>query len=132
MRQRGVLEVETPALSQSGNTDPQIDSFSAQTNSGTRYLHTSPEYPMKRLLAAGSGDIYQICKVWREEENGSQHNSEFTMLEYYRVGFSEQRLMQEVAELLTLLLANITIPPHYRSYRACFLETLAIDPTILQ
>ena len=128
MQQRGVLEVETPALSQSGNTDPHINSFSVQTNSSTRYLHTSPEYPMKRLLAAGSGDIYQRCKVWREEENGSQHNSEFTMLEYYRVGFSEQRLMQEVAELLTLLLPNITIPPCYRSYRTCFLETLAIDP----
>lgn len=128
MQQRGVLEVETPALSQSGNTDPHINSFSAQTGSEARYLHTSPEYPMKRLLAAGSGDIYQICKVWREEENGAQHNSEFTMLEYYRIGFSLQRLMQEVAELLTFLLPNITIPPHYNSYRACFLETLSIDP----
>ncbi len=128
MQQRGILEVETPALSQSGNTDPYIDSFSVHTRSGTRYLHTSPEYPMKRLLAAGSGDIYQLCKVWREEENGAQHNSEFSMLEYYRVGFSERRLMQEVAELLTLLLPNITIPPSYRSYQACFLETLALDP----
>ncbi len=128
MQQHGVLEIETPALSESGNTDPYIDSLCVHTNSGMRYLHTSPEYPMKRLLAAGSGDIYQICKVWREEENGSQHNSEFTMLEYYRVGFSDQRLMQEVAELLTQLLPNITIPPYYCSYQACFLETLALDP----
>lgn len=128
MQQRGVLEVETPALSQSGNTDPSINSLSVPIDDGMRYLHTSPEYPMKRLLAAGSGDIYQICKVWREEENGAQHNSEFTMLEYYRVGFSDQHLMQEVAELLSLLLPNITIPPSYRSYRTCFLETLAVDP----
>lgn len=128
--QRGVLEVETPALSQSGNTDPHINSFLAETNTGTRYLHTSPEYPMKRLLAAGSGDIYQICKVWREEENGPRHNSEFTLLEYYRVGFSYQRLMQEVDELLTLVLPNITKPSCYRSYQECFLESLAIDPHI--
>jgi lysyl-tRNA synthetase class 2 len=129
--QRGVMEVETPALSQSGNTDPHIDSFSVATPGGLRYLHTSPEYPMKRLLAAGSGDIYQISKVWRQDEAGSRHNPEFTLLEYYRVGFSYQRLMQEVDLLLHELLPNLPEPSEFISYRDCFLERLAIDPHIV-
>ena len=92
-----VLEVETPALSQGANTDPFIQSFKVDSS---YFLHTSPEYPMKRLLASGCGDIYQICKVWRSEEAGTHHNPEFTMLEYYRIGFSYQQLMQEVSDLL--------------------------------
>ncbi len=126
-RVRGVLEVETPALSVSANTDPAITSFSVNTPQGLRYLHTSPEYPMKRLLAAGSGDIFQICKVWRQDEAGRCHNPEFTLLEYYRVGFSWQSLMQEVAELLQCLLPSLQAP-RFISYRDCFLETLQIDP----
>ncbi|MFZ1342432.1 EF-P lysine aminoacylase EpmA [Thiothrix eikelboomii] len=125
---RGVLEVETPALSQAGNTDPQISSFSVNTPQGLRYLHTSPEYPMKRLLAAGSGDIYQLCKVWRQDEAGRKHNPEFTMLEYYRVGFTYQQLMQEVTELLHLVLPQLTTEPRILSYRQAFLEILGLDP----
>ncbi|MFI0400938.1 MAG: EF-P lysine aminoacylase EpmA [Thiolinea sp.] len=125
---RGVMEVETPALSQAGNTDPNIGSFSVNAPYGLRYLHTSPEYPMKRLLAAGSGDIYQICKVWRQDESGRKHNPEFSMLEYYRVGFSYQQLMQEVAELLHLAIPHLTIPPQTLTYRQAFLEILGIDP----
>lgn len=125
---RGVLEVETPALSQAGNTDPNIASFSVNTPQGLRYLHTSPEYPMKRLLAAGSGDIYQICKVWRQDESGRKHNPEFSMLEYYRVGFSYQQLMQEVAELLQLAIPHLKLAPRMLTYRQAFLEILAIDP----
>lgn len=125
---RGILEVETPALSQAGNTDPHIGSFSVNTPQGLRYLHTSPEYPMKRLLAAGSGDIYQICKVWRQDESGRKHNPEFTMLEYYRVGFTYQQLMQEVAELLYLVLPQLKATPQVLSYRQAFLEILSIDP----
>ena len=125
---RGVMEVETPALSQAGNTDPNIGSFSVNAPHGLRYLHTSPEYPMKRLLAAGSGDIYQICKVWRQDESGRKHNPEFSMLEYYRVGFSYQQLMQEVAELLHLAIPHLTIPPQTLTYRQAFLEILGIDP----
>ncbi len=125
---RGVLEVETPALSQAGNTDPNINSFTVDTSPGQRYLHTSPEYPMKRLLAAGSGDIFQICKVWRQEENGPRHNPEFSLLEFYRVGFSYQRLMQEVAELLHCLIPQLVSAPVFLSYRSAFLETLQIDP----
>lgn len=125
---RGILEVETPALSQAGNTDPNIGSFSVNTPQGLRYLHTSPEYPMKRLLAAGSGDIYQICKVWRQDESGRRHNPEFTMLEYYRVGFTYQQLMQEVAELLHLAIPHLNAKPRILTYRQAFLDVLALDP----
>ncbi len=125
---RGVLEVETPALSQAGNTDPNIASFSVNTPQGLRYLHTSPEYPMKRLLAAGSGDIYQICKVWRQDEAGRKHNPEFSMLEYYRVGFSYQQLMQEVAECLQLVIPHLNTEPRILTYRQAFLEILGLDP----
>lgn len=125
---RGVMEVETPALSQAGNTDPNIGSFSVNAPHGLRYLHTSPEYPMKRLLAAGSGDIYQICKVWRQDESGRKHNPEFSMLEYYRVGFSYQQLMLEVAELLKLAIPHLTTTPQTLTYRQAFLEILGLDP----
>lgn len=125
---RGVMEVETPALSQAGNTDPNIGSFSVNAPHGLRYLHTSPEYPMKRLLAAGSGDIYQICKVWRQDESGRKHNPEFSMLEYYRVGFSYQQLMQEVADLLQLAIPHLNTTPQTLTYRQAFLEILGIDP----
>jgi lysyl-tRNA synthetase class 2 len=100
---RGVLEVETPALSSSGISDLALDSVTARARSlGPRpqYLHTSPEYAMKRLLAAGSGDIYQLCRVFRDDELGRWHQPEFTMLEWYRVGWDDERLMGEVEELL--------------------------------
>jgi len=147
--QQNVLEVETPALSQAGNTDPFIQSFQAtdlvnqniasqNASKLTRYLHTSPEYPMKRLLAAGSGDIYQICKVWRKEESGRNHNPEFTLLEWYRVGFTIQQLMQEVSDLLHILLPKLQ--PHSQgkfqksdkmvSYEQLFLEKFGINPHI--
>ena len=99
---RSVLEVETPLLSQAPVADPNISPIQA----GQRWLHTSPEYAMKRLLCAGYGDIYQICKVFREGEAGKRHNPEFTMLEWYRIGWSHRQLMDEVAELLQQLLAS--------------------------
>ncbi len=123
--QRNVLEVETPALSQAANSDPYIESFALDKEG--RFLHTSPEYAMKRLLVAGSGDIYQICKVWRKEEAGSYHNPEFTLLEYYRVGFDYQRLMQEVELLITLLL-TLKKPAKYYSYEQLFIEFLQLNP----
>lgn len=98
---RSVLEVETPLLCQAPVADPNIDPMQA----GQRWLHTSPEYAMKRLLCAGYGDMYQICKVFRDGEAGRRHNPEFTMLEWYRVGWSHHQLMDEVAELLQILLA---------------------------
>jgi lysyl-tRNA synthetase class 2 len=100
---RGVLEVETPALSSAGISDVALDSITAHARSlGPRplYLHTSPEYAMKRLLAAGSGDIYQLCRVFRDDELGRWHQPEFTMLEWYRVGWDDERLMGEVEDLL--------------------------------
>lgn len=98
---RSVLEVETPLLSQAPVADPNITPMQAQQ----RWLHTSPEYAMKRLLCAGYGDIYQICKVFRDGEAGARHNPEFTMLEWYRVGWTYTQLISEVAELLQQLLA---------------------------
>jgi lysyl-tRNA synthetase class 2 len=106
--QRGVLEVETPALSTAAATDPAIASVVAAVRSlGTAplYLQTSPEFAMKRLLAAGSGDIFQLCRVYRDEELGRWHQPEFTMLEWYRVGFDDHALMEEVAELVDAALS---------------------------
>jgi lysyl-tRNA synthetase class 2 len=105
--ERGVLEVETPIVSAGTVSDPQIESLATRISGlpGTRYLSTSPEYAMKRLLAAGSGDIYQVCKVFRDEEHGRWHNPEFTMIEWYRVGFDDAALMSEVEALAAVLLA---------------------------
>jgi lysyl-tRNA synthetase class 2 len=104
---RGVLEVETPTLSAAGVTDPQIESLVTRVRGipGRFFLSTSPEFPMKRLLAAGSGDIYQLCKVFRDGELGRWHNTEFTLLEWYRLGFDDAALMTEVEALLGDLLA---------------------------
>ena len=126
--QKKVLEVETPALSQAGNTDPFIESFKIKQKTAEYYLHTSPEYPMKRLLASGSGDIYQICKVWRAGESGRNHNPEFSMLEWYRVGFHYHQLIQEVSELLLSLLPDIKQQIQVLSYKTLFVETFNINP----
>jgi elongation factor P--(R)-beta-lysine ligase len=110
---RGVLEVETPALSSAGVTDPALESIAASARSlgaAPQYLQTSPEFAMKRLLAAGSGDIYQLCRVFRDDELGRWHQPEFTLLEWYRVGWDEQRLMTEVAELIETALAAAAPP----------------------
>lgn len=107
---RNILEVETPSLSANTITDPYLEAMLTQhTQSGasvskTLYLQTSPEYAMKRLLAAGSGDIFQICKSFRDDEVGRLHNPEFTILEWYRVGYDMQALIDEVAALLVTVL----------------------------
>ena len=127
--QRDVLEVDTPALSCAGLTEPNIESF--QTTE-LLYLHTSPEFPMKRLLAAGSGSIYQIAKVFRQGESGRNHNPEFTLLEWYRVGWGYQELMNEVAELVTTVMGEgrLKHSPEWLSYCDAFGQYLSIDPLI--
>ncbi|HEV7165050.1 MAG TPA: EF-P lysine aminoacylase EpmA [Gammaproteobacteria bacterium] len=126
---RGVLEVDTPALSRAGTTDRYIHSFRVEDGrGGPLYLHTSPEFPMKRLLASGSGDIWQLCKVFRSGEAGRMHNPEFSMLEWYRLGFDHHRLMAETAELITALIPGIRQPPEYLSYREAFQRHAHIDP----
>ncbi|MDD5034670.1 MAG: EF-P lysine aminoacylase GenX, partial [Methylococcaceae bacterium] len=109
---RGVLEVETPLLCHAGGTDPHLHPFIALFHEpgcveGTPlYLQTSPEFAMKRLLAAGSGSIYQVCKAFRNEEAGRLHNPEFTLLEWYRVGFDLAELMDEIEALCSVLLTG--------------------------
>ncbi len=104
---RDVWEVDTPALSQAAAPDPHIHSFAVcAADKIPRYLHTSPEFPMKRLLAAGSGSIYQICKVFREGEAGRRHNPEFTLLEWYRTGFDHHALMNELDLLVRELVGG--------------------------
>jgi lysyl-tRNA synthetase class 2 len=133
---RGVLEVETPVLSGAATTDPALASFATRytgplfPQGQTLYLHTSPEFPMKRLLAAGSGSIYQICRVFRDGESGRRHNPEFTLLEWYRVGFDHQRLMAETGELVMDLLApSLSLqPPERLSYREAFQRHAGLDP----
>lgn len=97
--ERNVLEVQTPLLGKAPVTDPYLVALTTQVNSQAAYLQTSPEYAMKRLLSAGSGDIYQICKAFRQDEVGRLHKPEFTMLEWYRIDFDDHMLMQEISDL---------------------------------
>lgn len=133
--ERNVIEVETPALSQGTVTDVHLDALScrydflsdsAAGQSTELYLQTSPEFHMKRLLASGYGCIYQIAKAFRHEEAGRFHNPEFTMLEWYRVGFDHFDLMNEVAELLTAVLE--CGQPHQITYQNLFVTQLGLDP----
>jgi len=140
--ERNVLEVETPVITPAAITDPQIasfqieniqvESFSAQNHSQYQqrnyYLQTSPEYYMKRLLAAGSGDIFQLAKVFRDDENGRYHNPEFSMLEWYRVGFDHHQLMDEMQSLISCLMPEEKILFQRISYQQAFIKTLQIDP----
>lgn len=133
---RGVLEVDTPVLSQRGVTDPALMAMQTGFNlPGTQaldplYLQTSPEFAMKRLLAAGSGSIYQIFRAFRNEERGRFHHPEFTLLEWYRVGFTLDDLMTEVEALLRVLLNDqaAKTPARRVSYQELFHQSLHLDP----
>ncbi|GLT17875.1 elongation factor P--(R)-beta-lysine ligase [Vibrio zhanjiangensis] len=129
---RSVLEVDTPALSHATVTDMHLHTFKTEfvgpnyARGQTLYLMTSPEFHMKRLLSAGSGCIYQIGKSFRNEESGRHHNPEFTMLEWYRVGFDHHKLMDEIDELLQL---TLKVPSASRAtYQQVFLDVLGICP----
>lgn len=132
--ERKVLEVETPVLSQAAVTDVHLASVQVQRHIhgklNTQYLQTSPEFPMKRLLASGSGAIYQICKVFRDDEHGRKHNSEFTMLEWYRPSLDLKGLMHETADLLEVCLAHRfgEVRPYILSYKHAFQDRLDMNP----
>ena len=123
--ERGVLEVDTPLLSQFGVTDPNIELFTVALPNEQRFLQSSPEYAMKRLLASGVGDIYQLGKAFRRGESGARHNPEFTLLEWYRAGMSHHQLIREVAELVARILPVRTW--QVWSYAALFAEILNLD-----
>lgn len=136
--ERGVLEVETPILSQAGNTDPNIASFPLEFGGHVgagprqRWLRTSPEFPLKRLLAAGIGDCYELGRVFRDGEAGGRHNPEFTMLEWYRVGWDHQRLVDECIALLRAALALVGRDTGLKiekiAYRDLYRRRLGLDP----
>jgi lysyl-tRNA synthetase class 2 len=126
---RDILEVETPLLCSRGVTDPSIEPMVVERGaslSRPRYLQTSPEYAMKRLLAAHGQPIFQLAKAFRDGEAGLRHNPEFTLLEWYRPGFDHHALMAEVAQLVRHCLGER--PLHSYSYRRLFLDLLAVDP----
>ncbi|MER2164368.1 MAG: EF-P lysine aminoacylase EpmA [Psychrobacter alimentarius] len=126
-----VLEVQTPLLSQAGNTDTFLQSVAAQVTyqdkPSTYYLHTSPEFAMKRLLASWQVPIYQICPVFRDNEIGTRHNIEFTMLEWYQPNYSLADMAAEVGELLEMLYGYPVVMNHYR-YVDAFMDFVGIHP----
>ncbi|ACR67635.1 elongation factor P--(R)-beta-lysine ligase [Edwardsiella ictaluri] len=129
---RGVLEVDTPSMSQATVTDVHLVPFQTHfvgpgvAQGMMLYLMTSPEYHMKRLLAAGSGPIYQLCRSFRNEESGRYHNPEFTMLEWYRPHYDMYRLMNEVDDLLQQVLECESAET--LSYQQAFIRHLDVDP----
>jgi lysyl-tRNA synthetase class 2 len=128
---RGVLEVETPALSRAAVSDVHLASVPAEVAGlGRMYLQTSPEYAMKRLLAAGVGDCYQVCRVYRDGESGRWHNPEFTMIEWYRLGLDADGLMDDVETLVRAMLApHRPLGPFERvPYREALRRTAGLDP----
>lgn len=134
---RDVLEVETPYLSAAATSDAALHNLATRWHGAGEarelYLHTSPEYPMKRLLAAGIGSIYQLCRVFRDDERGRWHHPEFTMLEWYRTGFDHHALIDEVEALVRTLLPTETLAPTERlTYREAFVRHAGIDPFTIE
>jgi len=130
--QRDVLEVDTQALSLASISDPHIDVLTTKAKclgkEQTYYLQTSPEFAMKRLLCADIGDIYQLGKAFRAEEQSLRHSIEFTMLEWYRVGFDHWQLMYEIEALLVSLTQDGQLRCQFKSYQEAFEQYVGIDP----
>ena len=127
---QGVREVQTPVLSVAAVSDPHIESVAASpAGGGRRFLQTSPEYPMKRLLAAGFGDCYQVCPVFRDGEAGRQHNPEFTMLEWYRLDFGMAEMQHDVDRVLRVACADVRdlAPVRSVTYRDAIRDACGVD-----
>jgi lysyl-tRNA synthetase class 2 len=124
----GVLEVETPLVSSAGITEPHVESLRTHFRDSSFYLNTSPEFAMKRLLAAYGEPIFQICKAFRDDELGPNHNPEFTMLEWYRPGFDKYQLMDEIEELLGDIFESKGLLFNRVSYRDAFDKYAGFDP----
>ncbi len=124
--ERKVMEVDCPILSASASVDAHIDLIACTACNEKRFLHSSPEYGMKRLLALGSGDIYQLSHVFRDSEHGVRHNPEFMMAEWYRCGLSLEALMEETCQFISLFVGDL--PRQYISYQELFLQHTGLDP----
>lgn len=132
-RNRNVLEVDTPALSRAAVSDRHIESITASLALDRRqdfYLHTSPEYPMKRLLCAGYPDIFQVCKVFRDNEAGRFHQPEFTIIEWYRLNFGLEAMIRDTLDFLACMLDNnqLLSRVQHLSYRDAFRQFADCDP----
>ena len=125
---REILEVETPLISSAGTTEPHIESLRTDFRDKSYYLNTSPESAMKRLLAAYGDPVFQICKVFRDDELGPSHNPEFTMLEWYRPGFDMHQLMDEIEQLLGCVFEGGGCVFNRLSYRHAFEKHAGFDP----
>ncbi|MCH9631393.1 MAG: Elongation factor P--(R)-beta-lysine ligase [Chlamydiia bacterium] len=124
---RDVLEVDTPILSKHAPIDSSIDILETMATDQTKgYFHSSPEYAMKKLLAMGAPDIYQLSHVFRKSEQSKKHTIEFTMLEWYRIGFSLEELMSETKELIALFIGDV--PCRITDYCSIFKERFNLDP----
>jgi lysyl-tRNA synthetase class 2 len=128
-----VLEVDTPAFSHYAVSDTQIESFEIQRSLASQrpiYLHTSPEVCMKRLLSAGYPDIFSICRVFRDGESGQRHQPEFTMIEWYRLGYGLQDIIDDTIALVEAALSTAALAekPDQYDYRDIFLQSANIDP----
>lgn len=123
---RGIMEVDCPLIAKAACIDQHIDLMEVHTFSGIRYLHSSPEYFMKRLLAIGSGDIYQLAHVFRDAEHSSKHNPEFMMAEWYRTGFAFGAMIEETLDFITLFLGEQKV--EHLTYEEAFLRHVGINP----
>ncbi len=124
--ERGYLEVETPIMARYGTTDVYLSNIKATFRSETYCLQTSPEYHMKRLLAAGSGSIFQIARVFRDDELGRWHNPEFTLLEWYQLDIDHHALMEEMDLFLQRVMQSN--PMIKKTYQQAFLEACEVEP----
>lgn len=123
---RGLTEVDCPLITREASVDAHIDLITTNHSTGKRFLHSSPEYGMKRLLVDGIGDIFQLAHVFRQEETGSKHNPEFMMAEWYRLGFTFEEMINETLEFMRVFLDNV--PSSVITYQEAFLRYADIDP----